>query len=183
LKSYDYAHRKGVREITWIDFADMCTQLAEQLELEKPEVIIGIARAGLLPATTVACHMRRELYPSRLTRRVDDEVVYDDPVWKVPITSDVAGKTVAIVDEIADTGQTLAMAAKEARIKGASNVITACLVSHSWADPTPDISVLVTDELVIFPWDRLVLKDGVWRPHPEIVNALSAQNNSDEKSW
>jgi hypothetical protein len=35
---------------------------------------------------------------------------------------------------------------------------------------------LVTNELVIFPWDQQVLIDGQWQPHPEIIKALEAQS-------
>jgi hypoxanthine phosphoribosyltransferase len=109
MKSYDYAHRQGVRTISWEAFVTLTDQLAEALEQAGVEVIVGIARAGLLPATVVACNLRRELYPVRITRRVNDEVRFSPPVWKVPVSPDVAGKVVAVVDEIADTGETLAL--------------------------------------------------------------------------
>jgi uncharacterized protein len=58
---------------------------------------------------------------------------------------------------------------------GAARIITACLVRHSWANPVPTLSLLVTDELVIFPWDQQVFMEGQWQPHPEIVAALAVQ--------
>lgn len=175
MKSYDYAHRQGVRSISWDEFARLAAQLAEKLDQAGVEVIVGIARAGLIPATTVACNLRRELYPVRVTRRVNDEVRYASPVWKVPVSPEVSGKVVAVIDEMADTGETLALVAKSVREQGASKVVTASLVSHSWANPAPTISALVTDELVIFPWDQQVFMEGRWQPHPEMVEALKAQ--------
>ena len=175
MKSYDYATRKGVRPLSWEDFAELAAQLAEGLGLLGVEIIVGIARAGLFPATAVACSLRRELYPVRLTRRLNDEVRYETPVWRVPLSPEVRGKVVAVIDEMADTGETLALVAEAARQQGASRVITASLVSHTWADPAPEISALVTDELVIFPWDRRVLQNGRWEPHLEIEAALKLQ--------
>jgi hypoxanthine phosphoribosyltransferase len=177
MKPYDYAHRLGVRPISWDDFASLAARLAESLESYHPDLILGIARAGLFPATLVACNLRRELFPIRLTRRVNDQVLYDHPVWKVPIPAEVAGKMIAIVDEIADTGQTLSMVAEQALGFGAQQVITASLVSHSWADPTPQICPLITDEFVIFPWDERVLEEGKWIRHPEIVAGLRVQRH------
>jgi hypoxanthine phosphoribosyltransferase/broad specificity phosphatase PhoE len=165
-----------VRELTWNDFAHLAGQLAEKLEPFQPQAIVGIARAGLFPATAVACSLRRELFPARLTRRLNDEVIYTHPVWKVPLSPEIAGKTVAIVDEIADSGQTLAIVADQAHLMGASQVITASLVSHSWVNPAPDITALITDEFIIFPWDRRVRLNGEWVPHPEIVAGLAAQS-------
>jgi hypothetical protein len=178
MKSYDYTNRKGSRPISWDEFAALSRQLAERLT--DAEIIIGIARAGLFPATAVACSLRRELYPVRVTRRVNDEVRYSTPIWRVPVTGEVAGKRVAVVDEIADTGETLALVAARARALGATQVRTACLVSHSWANPAPDVCTLVSDALVIFPWDQQVFIEGRWQSHPEIVAGLNAQDKDGE---
>jgi hypoxanthine phosphoribosyltransferase len=175
MKSYDYAHRQGVRNISWEEFARLAAQLAEKLDQAGVEVIVGVARAGLIPATTVACNLRREMYPVRVTRRFNDEVRYSSPIWKVPVSPEVTGKVVAVVDEIADTGETLALVAESVREQGAPQVITATLISHSWANPPPTISALVTDELVIFPWDQQVFMQGHWQSHPEIIAALKLQ--------
>lgn len=181
MKSYDYAHRQGVLEISWDDFAALAHQLAEKLESYHVQAVVGIARAGLFPATAVACSLRTELYPARLTRRLNDKVIHDTPVWKTPISSEVTGKVVAVVDEIADSGQTLRMAAEAAHSLGAVQVVTASLVAHSWADPMPEACALVTDAFVIFPWDRQVLLDGKWQPHPDTAAALKLQNTPAEE--
>jgi hypoxanthine phosphoribosyltransferase len=176
MKPYNYSHRSGVQKISWEDFASLSRSLAERLESLHPQVILGIARAGLFPATAVACSLRCELFPIRLSRRSNDQVVTAVPVWKVPVPRDVKGKLVVVIDEIADTGQTIAMAALSARDKGASRVFTACLFSHSWADPAPDVSASISDAFIIFPWDHYVLDKGKWIIHPEIEAGLQAQS-------
>jgi hypothetical protein len=175
MKSYDYAQREGVLELSWEDFAALSAALAEKLAAYPVEAVVGLARAGLFPATLLACSLRLELYPARLTRRLNDQVVRETPVWITPISPLVAGKCVAVVDEIADSGHTLRMAAEAASQLGATRVITASLVAHTWADPRPEACALVSDALVIFPWDRRVLLDGQWQPHPEIQSALQQQ--------
>jgi hypothetical protein len=87
----------------------------------------------------------------------------------------VEGKIVVVVDEIADSGQTLAMVAGSSTDLGAAKVVTACLVAHTWADPVPHVSVIVSDEFIIFPWDLQVLVGGQWITHPEIEAGLKAQ--------
>jgi hypoxanthine phosphoribosyltransferase len=179
-RSYDYATRTGVRELSWEEFAAMCELLAETLAGRRVDTIVGIARAGLFPATAVACALRCELVPVRVSRRVGDEVRYESPMWRVPLAPLVEAKVVAIVDEIADTGETLALVAAEARELRARRVVTASLVSHSWAQPPPDTCVLTTDEFVVFPWDRRVLVDGRWQRHPEVIAAQEAQGKSEQ---
>jgi len=175
MKSYDYAQRKGVEEISWESFASLAAKLAEHLAAEDIEVVVGIARAGLFPATAVACALRKELFPVRITRRLNDQVMFQQPVWKVDVSKEVEGKVVAVIDEIADTGETLRLVARRVREQGAARVITACLVSHSWASPAPDHVAVVTDALVIFPWDKQVYFDRKWQAHPELVDALKLQ--------
>ena len=180
MQSYDYTHRTGVAEISWPRFAELAATLAEGLAAHNVGVIVGIARAGLFPATAAACALRRELYPARVTRRVNDVVVHAQPVWKVDVSPDVAGQIVAVVDEIADTGETLALVAARVAELGAARVITASLVAHRWANPRPDVVALTTDALVIFPWDKQIYTDGQWQPHPELAEALRLQAGDDQ---
>jgi hypoxanthine-guanine phosphoribosyltransferase len=86
---------------------------------------------------------------------------------------------VAIVDEIADTGETLALVRRSVEEHGAARAITAALIAHSWADPQPDVVSLVTDEFVVFPWDSRILVGGRWIPHPEVEAGIRAQQSTD----
>ena len=179
MQSYDYAHRQGITEISWSRFAELSSTLTERLAAEHVQVIVGIARAGLFPATLIACGLRCEFYPVRVTRRVNDRVTYAQPAWKVDLSPEVRGQTVAVIDEIADTGETLGLVARRARALGAARVITASLVSHSWADPAPDVAALVSDALVLFPWDRQVYVQGRWQDHPELAEAIAMQSKGE----
>ena len=178
MQSYDYVHRDGVDEITWERFAALSARLAEELAAHNVDAVVGIARAGLFPATNVACALRCEFYPVRLSRRINDRVRHEHPVWHVDVAPEVAGKRVAVIDEIADTGETLALVADRVRELNAAQVITAAMISHTWAHPMPDVTALVTDALVLFPWDRRVYAEGQWQAHPEVVDALDKQNLS-----
>ena len=175
MHAYDYAHRSGIEEVTWARFVELARALSEQLAPQGVQAVVGIARAGLFPATAVACALRCDIFPVRITRRENDRVVHAHPVWKVDLAPEVAGRTVAVIDEMADTGETMRLVAARAREQGAGRVITAALAAHSWAQPQPDVTVLPTDALVIFPWDRRVLVDGRWQLHPELAQAIEQQ--------
>jgi uncharacterized protein len=116
----------------------------------------------------------------KISRRESDQIIHSTPVWKVPVIGSIRNKTVAIIDEIADTGQTLSMVREEVYSKGAKKVISAALISHSWVNPAPEITLLVSDELIIFPWDRKVWIGGEWQTHPEIADAILAQELSKD---
>lgn len=174
-RSYDYARHRGVEEIDWERFARLSRTLIEKLSGRGIDTVVGVARAGLIPAAAVACALRCDLHPVRLTRRRNDRVVRRHPVWTADVPAAVRGRIVAVVDEIADTGETLARVAARVRERGAADVITACLVSHSWARPRPMVVATTTDALVIFPWDRQVCRAGRWRQHPELARAMRLQ--------
>jgi hypoxanthine phosphoribosyltransferase len=180
MQSYDYANRQGIEDVSWQRFATLAATLTERLAPSGIDAVVGIARAGLFPATSVACTLRRDLYPVKLSRRISDQVTFQHPVWKINVSPDVKNKIVAVVDEITDTGETLALVAEAVRQNGAAKVVTAALVSHSWAKPMPDHVALVTDALVIFPWDRQVYMDGRWQIHPELAAALRLQGKDAE---
>ena len=98
MQSYNYARRSGVECITWVRFAELARTLVEKLAPLNIEAVVGTARAGLFPATAVCLMLRRELYPMRVSRRVDDEVKFQHPQWIIDIAPDVKGKVVAVVD-------------------------------------------------------------------------------------
>ncbi len=179
MKSYDYAHRKGVEPIDWAGFVSLYRSVAEQLAAEQVEAIVGIARAGLFAATAVAYSLRIMLYPVSVSRRVDDRVRFERPVWRVDVSPEVRGRVVAVIDEIADTGETLALVGQRALELGAKRVVTACLVCHSWADPVPDVCPHITDALVIMPWDHSIYIHGRWQLHPETADALEFNQPPD----
>jgi hypoxanthine phosphoribosyltransferase len=176
MRPYDYARRVGVELISWERFEALVRQLALQIEAYEPQIVLGIARGGLFPATMLSCLLRRELYPIRLTRRLNDAVVRQQPTWLVRPPDKVQGRRVLIVDEIADSGQTLAMAADEVRHRGPSEVRTAVLSAHTWAKPRPNYVGFTSDALILNPWDREVLIDGQFVTHPELAAALHELN-------
>ena len=68
MKSHDYSQRGGNEEITWEVFAQLSRTQVEELSDTGIEAVVGIGRAGLVPAAVVASALRRELHPVRVTR-------------------------------------------------------------------------------------------------------------------
>jgi hypoxanthine phosphoribosyltransferase len=170
--SYHHTHT-DILQISWDDIMEMCRELALAVKNEfDPDIIIGIAKGGVIPAAILASMLRVDFYPIRLSRRQADVVVRDRPELLVPLTDDVRGKRVLVVDELTATGETLRLAVGEAKKRGARRVRTATLYVHStsWR---PTWYALETDALVIQPWDFEVLgPDGKFTVHPEYEEEL-----------
>jgi len=173
--SYDYSTRKGIQPISWEDFHGICKALALSLSHFQPEVIVPIGRGGYYPGALLAHLLQVEIYPVRISRRINDIEIYKEPQWIIPPPAEIANRRAVIVDEICDSGETIVMVKKKCLDLGASTVKSAVLYSHTRAVHAPDYIGIITDELLLNPWDREVFRDGEFRFNPEYAEALQQQ--------
>lgn len=181
--SYDYTHRQGVHPISWHDFHGICKALAQAVANYDPDVILPIGRGGYYPGTLLAHILRVELYPVRVSRRVDDVVVHKQPRWLIEPPAWIKGKRVLIVDEICSRGETIAIVKEKATQLGADAIKSAVLYSHSWGTAVPDYIGLVSDALLLNPWDREIFKDNKFQFHPEYMQAFATKGIEPETSF
>lgn len=172
---YDYSTRVGVRPISWNDFHAICKGLAVAAAPFDPEISLAVGRGGFYPGTLISHILQAEVYAVRLTRRVKDVPKYKRPRWLVRPPRFVQGKRVLIVDEICGAGQTLSMVRREVERHRATKVRTAVLYAHTWGTSVPDYIGIISDELILNPWDREILVDGTFQFHPEYAEALAQQ--------
>jgi uncharacterized protein len=172
---YSYESRRGVLPISWDDFVAICKGLALAVAPFEPDVILGVARGGLYPATLLSHMLQAELYPIRITRRFRDAVVHDQPVWLVRPPATVAGQKVLIVDEICSAGKTITLVQDEVRQLGARESRSAVMYAHERGTDIPDYIGIISDALILNPWDREVVRDGRLVPHPEYLHAFRQQ--------
>lgn len=159
--------REDIIQLSWDDIMEMCRDLSLKVQKEfDPDIIVGIAKAGVIPAVIIASILRRDFYPVKISRRRKDIVVKERPELMVPFTDEVAGKNVLIVDEMSATGETLRLAKREAEKKGARRVRTLTLYVRS-DSYMPNYFALQSDALIIQPWDYEVLDRGKFIVHPE----------------
>lgn len=172
---YDYAARRGVRPVSWQDFHGLCRALALSVSGFAPELLLPVARGGNYPGTLLAHMLQVEIYPVRLTRRANDVVVSESPQWIAGPPAEVTDRRVLVVDEMCDSGETLREIRAQVTALGARSVRTAVLYAHTWGAHVPDYIGLITDDLILNPWDREILRDGVFQFHPEYAEALARQ--------
>jgi len=170
-----YSTRKGIHPISWEDFHGICKALALSVARFQPEIILPIGRGGYYPGTLLAHLLQIEVYPVRVSRRVNDLVKHPSPQWIAEPPAQIAGHRVLVVDEICDSGETILMVKDKALALGASLVKSAVLYAHTKSVEVPDYIGIMTDELLLNPWDREILRDGEFRFHPEYVEALTHQ--------
>ena len=172
---YDYSMRDGMRPISWDDFHGLVKALAVAVAPWRPEIVLPVGRGGYYPGALLAHILQVEVYPVRLTRRQDNVVVRESPRWLVEPPAAVAGRRALVVDEMCSSGETVRLVKERALALGAAEARTATLYAHTWGADEVDYTGLITDELVLNPWDREIYRDGEFRFHPEYVAALAQQ--------
>ena len=152
---------KGVLEVDWPFFGELCRALALRVAREyEPEIVLGIAKAGVIPGVVVASILQTEFSSMAVTRQEAGA----QPVLVSGPPPTIRGRRVLIVDETCDTGSTMKLALSEVRALRPSEVRTA--VSFKTGDYAPDFHAFATDSFIILPWDREIIQGGeiVMRP-------------------
>ncbi len=175
LNYANYETRKGVEPISWDDFQAICRGLALAAAEFDPQVIVGIARGGLYAGTLISHLLRKDFYAIYLTRRHLDVKVSEQPQWLVRPPELVRGQRVLVVDEICSSGDTLRMAKEELARLGAPEARCAVMYAHTWGAEVPDYIGLISDNLIMNPWDREIVEAGQIAASPEYVYALGLQ--------
>jgi hypoxanthine phosphoribosyltransferase len=163
----------GAFELSWELFGELCRALAVRVGREfEPEVVIGIATPGVLPAATIATILQVDFYAMKISRRRGGELVRMRPEILSPTPIEARGRRVLIVDEITTSGETLRLALAAVREVGPTAVRTAT----SFVKPggyRPDYFALETGSQIVFPWDRQILHRGELVTHPAYAPALA----------
>ncbi len=112
-------------------------------ELAEFDLIIGVSRGGLIPATLIAAKLDKLLLATYIDR--ENNVYLDKPEW-------VKGKKVLLVDDICRSGLTLSKIknlVESARPKLIKTYTLFCLTKSAFR---PDFTTLIEEDLKL-PWD------------------------------
>jgi uncharacterized protein len=141
---------------TWQHIYEMLLSQAEKISKScfKPDVIIGIARGGWLPARVLTdlleipnlANVSAEYYVGVAETR-------NEPVLTQGISAAMTGKKVLVADDVADTGRSLKLVKEHVLQQGAEEVKTATLYYKPWSILKPDYYERETKLWIVFPWE------------------------------
>ena len=145
-------------DLSWEMFGELCRALALRVARDfEPDLIVGIARAGVFPGAVVASVLRKDFYSLTISRREGGELVRDRPAVLSAAPLQCQGKKILLVDEITSSGDTLRLGLASIRDRGPSEVRTATSFARTGGFQ-PDYLALQTDANIIFPWDRKIFE-------------------------
>lgn len=146
---------RGVMEVDWPFFGEICRALALKVAREyEPEVVLGIAKAGVIPGAVVASILGVDFASMVVTRKQGDA----EPVLVSGPPASIGGRKVLLVDETCDSGHTMRLALNEVRQRFPADVRTA--VSFRTGPYQPDFWAFETEQEIVLPWDRELVVNG-----------------------
>ncbi len=147
-------------ELSWEVFGELCRALALRVARAcDPEVVIGIARAGVIPGAVIASMMRRDFHSIEISRREQGQVVRRRPSILSAAPRQARGRRVLVVDEITTSGDTMRLALAALREIEPAEIRTAtCFVRPGGYQP--DFHALATAAPLVYPWDRKIFASG-----------------------
>ena len=155
----------------WPLFGELSRALALKVSREyDPDMVIGIATAGVVPGAVVAAMLGKEFHSIVISRRYRAEGTRETPAVFSSAPSEVRGKKVLIVDETCDSGETLRLAIGAIVNAGAKEVRTA--VGFKTGAYSPDFHALATESTIVLPWDRELIVEGELTLNPLYSEAI-----------
>jgi len=141
---------------TWNQVYDMLLKLTEKIRKDgfKPDIIVGVSRGGWPPARFLSdlldnpnlANVKAEFYLGVAETK-------GEPTLTQPVSTDVVGKRVLVVDEIADTGKSLKLIKEHLTERGAEEIKIVTIYYKPWSIIKPDYYEKETSRWVVFPWE------------------------------
>lgn len=145
--------------VPMLSVISMCTTLHEKITKDqfKPDLLIGLARGGLIPLGLLAGEPN---FNNRNTRTINLES-YSDEGKKSNLrltcamrAEDFPGSSLLVIDDLTDSGDSLAFAIEKLKeLCPEANIKTAVLFYKAHSKIKPDYYIEETDKWVVFPWE------------------------------
>jgi uncharacterized protein len=145
--------------LAWDLFGDASRALAQQIVDSgyRPTIVLGVARGGLLPAATIAYALNvKNVFTMNVEFYTGIDERLEFPVMLPPLLNvvDIAGATVLIADDVADTGATLRLV-MDFCAEHVADVRCAVLYEKPRSMVKCEYVWRRTDRWIDFPWSSL----------------------------
>ncbi|WP_277540302.1 phosphoribosyltransferase [Haloarcula laminariae] len=143
----------------WEYIYDLCRDVADEVKAAEfePDVVVALARGGWFAGRCLCDFLGLDdLASLKIEHYVGTAQQSDEPEVRYPLADGaVEGKDVLVVDDIADTGQSLQTAAGCVADRNPASVRTATLQLLDTSDHEPDFVGERLDEWtwVVYPWN------------------------------
>ncbi|AAY80358.1 phosphoribosyltransferase [Sulfolobus acidocaldarius] len=170
-----------VKVVTWEEVVEWSTKLGDSIKEEgyQPDIIIAIARGGLVPARIVADVLGvLDMLSIKVEHWVETASQTPEAKVKYPYKLDLKGKRVLLVDDIADTGDSVVLAKKFVEDNFLPREVKTATMQYiqSVSKYKPDyVGMVVTEwKWFMYPWNY-------WEDEINLVRKILSNGGSDVK--
>lgn len=142
--------------LSWDDFGKLSKNFSHALKSQYKgniDVVIGIAKGGLPPSLQIANELGAKWDSMRVSSYIADGI-RGDMTLVHDIHTDISGKTIMIVDDIVDEGNTMRFVKDYLSKKYSPKmIITTALILKRGSHFKPDNYAREADKWILFPWE------------------------------
>ncbi len=142
--------------LTWMDVQRLSERLADQIAESgfRPDIIVAVSRGGFDPARILSDELNiRSLASLQVIYYAGINERNDKPQVKYPLNADISGLNVLVVDDVADSGNSLKVVKEYIDNLGPREVKMATLHHKPWSSFEPDFFAESVDKWIIYPWE------------------------------
>jgi hypoxanthine phosphoribosyltransferase len=142
---------------SWNQIYRLLIKLAEAIRKSgfEPDLIVGVSRGGWIPSrimsdlleTPKLANVTAEFY-------VGVAKTKHEPTITQPVSVSVKDKKVLVVDDVADTGESLKLVNLHLKNQGASEIKIATIYYKPWSVIVPHYYEKETRCWIVFPWEQ-----------------------------
>lgn len=120
-----------------------------------PDAIIGISRGGLVPARLLSDYLDVPLlYTFRISFYTGIGERKEIPEVTQPLSVGIKGKNILVVDDVSDSGKSLALAKEYLAPMAPTSIKTAAIHFKPGSIFKPDFFDSTTKAWVVYPWEK-----------------------------
>ena len=142
------------RYVSWPEYGNLAEALAEKVRSKGKhfDLVIGIARGGLPVAMVVSDHLgvKIDFINVKSYSGIGQRGV---PRILSTVTDEIKGKSVLLVDDLVDQGDTLETVENYLEQQDPRLLEAAVLFKKPWSKAEPEYFLEVTDKWVVFPFE------------------------------
>jgi len=142
--------------LNWDDVQKLSEKLSYKIKKSgfEPDIIVAVSRGGFDPARIISDQLNiRRIASVQISYYTGVNTTLNEPKIIHPLNADVSNIRVLVVDDVADSGESLKLVKKYVNSFSPLLVKTATLHYKPWSIYRPDYFAEEVEDWIVYPWE------------------------------
>jgi hypoxanthine phosphoribosyltransferase len=160
MKNNDTAEQNQndlIKAPSWNHIHGLLVQLATKIKESRfnPDIIVGVSRGGWIPARIMSDMLEKHnLANVSAEFYIGIRKTKQQPIITQPVSVQVKNMKVLVVDDLADSGESLKVVIAHLKKLGAQEIRVATIYYKPWSIVVPHYYEKQTRNWIVFPWEQ-----------------------------